>query len=69
MRLAGNYFEGFLTLLVPSENCTHLSQSLKLARGEVHKGRFDVVKMLVLGCSSDLVFRKIKWLIWVWREE
>lgn len=55
-------------MVVPPENCTHFSQSLKLAR-EVHKGRFDAVKRVILGCASDLAFRKIKWLMWEWRGE
>jgi len=31
----------------------------------VHKGSLDAVKVVTLGCASDLAFRKIKWRIWV----
>lgn len=44
-------------------------QSLKLARGELHKDRFDAVKIVILGCAFDLAFRRIKWFIWAWVRE
>lgn len=53
-------------MVVPLENCTYFSQSLKLTRGEVHKGRFDAVKTVILDCASDLASRKTKWFIWAW---
>lgn len=56
-------------MILPPENCICIRQPLKLARGELHEGRFDAVKMVILVFAFDLAFRRIKLFVWAWMRE